>query len=179
MGKTIIYIALGLVAILVSLYFYTSQRTSTVVAERDFNAPVATVWQIWIDPVAMKEWWSPEHYTAPVIKNDFRLGGTFLFSMKAPDGKISWNTGKYTEIVPLKKIVSRMSFADESGKPIPAAQVGIPGKWPDELTVTVEFSESNGKTHVKVTEEGIPMVMSVFAKMGWSQQFDKFERLLK
>jgi uncharacterized protein YndB with AHSA1/START domain len=126
----------------------------------------------------MKKWWSPTGFTAPVIKNDFRVDGTFLFSMRDSNGKTSWNTGKYTEIVPRKKIVSVMSFSDENGKIVPASQYGVPGKWPEEILVTVEFEKFAGSTYVIVKETGIPLIMYVFAKMGWDQQFEKFDRLL-
>ncbi|WP_413289201.1 SRPBCC family protein [Bdellovibrio sp. HCB337] len=175
-----ISIALGaIIVILVGVFMYTSRTSSTVVVEHTLNAPVEKVWAMWNDPETIKKWWSPKGYTAPVIKNDLQVGGTFLLSMQAPDGKMHWNSGKYVEIVPNQKIVSRMAFSDENGNPIPGSQVPVPGKWPDEITVTVEFTALNGQTKVKVTEEGIPTVMSLFAKMGWQQQFDKFDELLK
>lgn len=146
---------------------------------RGFNASPEMVWKFWNDPETMKSWWSPKDYTAPVIQNDLRVDGKFLLSMQAPDGKMHWNTGRYIEVTPYKKIVSLMSFSDETGKMVPASQAGLPGSWPDEIKVTVEFQEMGGKTQVVVKEEGIPTIMFFFAKMGWNQQFDKFEALLK
>ena len=150
----------------------------TVVVERTLKAPVAKVWQLWNDPEAMKNWWSPKDFTAPVIQNDFREGGTFLLSMRSPKGEMFWNTGTYKSIVPNQRIISSLQFSDENGKVIPGAQVKIPGSWPDEVTVKVDFKEENGATKVTVTEVGIPLLMKLFATMGWNQQFDKFERLL-
>ena len=72
-----------------------------------------------------------------------------------------------------------MSFSDERGQIIPGKDIPLPGNWPDEVTITVFFKEVDGKTHVEIIEEGVPTVMNVFAKMGWEQQFDKFETLLK
>lgn len=177
--KTLFSILIGISLLLTFLVFIASQKSTLIVVEHTFDASAEKVWQLWNDPEAMKKWWSPKSYTAPVIKNDLRVDGVFLLSMQAPDGKISWNTGKYIEIIPLKKIVSMMSFSDENGNVVPASTYGVPGKWPDEIKVTVEFIESNGKTQVKIKEEGIPLIMSLFAKLGWQQQFDKFEELLK
>ena len=46
------------------------------------------------------------------------------------------------------------------------------------MTVIVEFKPKGQRTHVKVQEDGIPLLMSFFAKMGWEQQFLKIEKIL-
>lgn len=166
-------------AIALVLFVVVAWKTSfTVVVERTFNGPGNKVWKLWNDPESIKRWWSPKNFTAPVIKSDFRVGGAYLFSMKSPQGKMFWNTGTYKELVPNQKIVSTMSFSDESGRMVPGSEVPVPGKWPDEISVTVEFKEVGGKTHVTIKQVGIPLIMNVMAKMGWEQQFDKFEALL-
>lgn len=98
--------------------------------------------------------------------------------MQSPKGETHWNTGTYKEITQGQRIVSSFSFADENGNLVPGKQVKVPGCWPDEILVTVEFLEQDGKTFVSVKEEGIPLIMKVLAKMGWEQQFDKFDKLL-
>jgi uncharacterized protein YndB with AHSA1/START domain len=158
--------------------FVTRHISSTVTAERTFNAPISNVWAVWTNAESMKKWWSPKDYTAPVIENDFKVGGKFLFSMKSPQGEIFWNAGHYQEIVLQQKIVSVMSFADEHGNLIPGAKVKVPGVWPDEIPIIVEFTDLNGKTKVTVEEKDVPLIMKPFATMGWKQQFDKLEALL-
>ena len=162
-----------------ALIFILKRTSTTVTVERSFNAPVEKIWALWNDSQSIKKWWSPKNFTAPVIQNDFRVGGNFLFSMKASNGDTTWNTGTYKEIIPLQKIVSVMSFADETGKVVPADFYDIPGHWPDEVTLLVEFKSLDGKTVVTVQETGIPTIMSIFAKLGWQQQFDKLDILLK
>lgn len=176
--KKLLKIFVGVVVCLVALFYVLSQIPATIRVDRTFNAPIEKVWFAWNDTESIKKWWSPKGYTAPIIQNDFQVNGRFLFSMKSPTGSISWNTGIYNEIIPNEKIVSTMSFADETGKAISASEAGIPGKWPNEITVTAEFKNVDGKTQVHVTEVGIPMIMYFFAEMGWHQQFDKFETLL-
>ena len=86
--------------------------------------------------------------------------------------------GTYKEVVANKKIVSTMSFSNENGKVIPGSQVTVPGKWPKEIAVIVEFSESQGKARVTVAEIGIPLIVYPLSKIGWAQQFDKIQLLL-
>jgi uncharacterized protein YndB with AHSA1/START domain len=176
--KILAGIAVALILSVTIFVLIARKSSSTVYVERTFPAPVKKVWKVWNDPELMKKWWSPKDYTAPVIKNDFRVSGTFLLSMRSPKGEMFWNTGTYKEIVANKKIVSTMSFSDENGKVVPGTDVPVPGEWPDEITVTVEFNETEGKTRVAISEVGIPLIMKLFAKMGWQQQFDKFETLL-
>jgi uncharacterized protein YndB with AHSA1/START domain len=56
---------------------------------------------------------------------DFRVGGKFLYCMRAPDGQEFWNGGEYHEIVLHEKIVSSMYFSDSKGNKVEAAQLGI------------------------------------------------------
>lgn len=174
----ILKIIIGIVVLLVAFILVARKISSTVNVEYTFNAPVAKVWQLWTDEESMKKWWGPNGYTAPVIRNDFRVGGSYLFSMRSPGGEMNWNSGVYKEIVPQQKIVSTMSFSDETGKAIPGARVKLPGDWPDEIVITVTFTETGGKTAVTITEVGIPLIMKLPAGMGWRQQLDKLEAML-
>ena len=151
---------------------------TSVSTERTFNASVADVWRVWTDADSVKKWWGPKGFTALVVRDDVREGGSFLWAMKSEKGKMFWNTGTYQEVVADKKIVSTMAFADENGKAIPGSQVSVPGRWPNEITVIVEFNESEGKARVTVTEVGIPLIAYPLLKIGWAQQFDKIQSLL-
>jgi uncharacterized protein YndB with AHSA1/START domain len=98
--------------------------------------------------------------------------------MKSEKGRMFWSTGTYKEVVANKKIVSTMSFSNENGKTISGSQVSVPGQWPNEIIVIVEFSESEGRARVTVTEVGIPLIAYAMSKIGWAQQFDKIQLLL-
>lgn len=160
----------------------TSARRDLIIS-RVFDAPRDLVWKTWTDPEAIKQWWGPKEFTAPSITSDFRVGGRFVYSMRGagPDGAMKdyWNTGEHREIVPLKKIVATMSFADEHGNPVPASHYGMPGRWPMKTLLTVTFGDSAGKkTKLIVREVGIPRQVAELARLGWEQQFDKFEEVL-
>jgi uncharacterized protein YndB with AHSA1/START domain len=168
----------GMVLLLAALVLCVWNFHTTVSTERTFNAPVADVWKGWTDADSVKKWWGPKGYIGTVARNDVRQGGSYLWGMTSARGKTTWNTGTYTEVLANKKIVSTLAFADENGRAIPGPQAPVPGRWPNEITVIVEFSESAGKTKVTVTEVGIPLIVYAPSKMGWSQQFDKLQSLL-
>jgi|HubBroStandDraft_5_1064220.scaffolds.fasta_scaffold143148_2 uncharacterized protein YndB with AHSA1/START domain len=168
----------AIVLVLVVLGVLALEVRTTGSYERTFNAPNEQVWRVWNDPDSIKQWWGPAGYTAPTISNDLRVGGTFLWAMKSPKGEMFWNTGVYQEVVPNSRIVSTMSFADETGKALPGSKAPVPGRWPDAITVTTEFSESNGKTKVTVKEVGMPLLVMILSRVAWDQQFDKIAGLL-
>jgi len=154
------------------------------VVTRVFDAPLEKVWKAWTDPEYVKRWWGPENFTAPYISIDLRVGGRFVYCMRGAgfDGVVKdwWNTGKHLEIVPMKKIVQSMSFADEHGNPVPASYYDMPGEWPMETVLTATFEIVDGeKTKLTVREEGIPEAMIEPSRLGWEQQFDKLVELLK
>ena len=149
-----------------------------------FDAPVEKLWKYFTTPALMMKWWGPKDFTAPTIKIDFRVGGAFVYCMRgvaAPGTPPAdfWNTGTYTEIVPMEKIATSMSFADKDGNVISALQLGLPGDWPMEVTVTVTFEKiEENKTKVTVQEVGIPTEMGENARLGWEQSFTKIAEVL-
>jgi uncharacterized protein YndB with AHSA1/START domain len=176
-------IAGGIALVLALLVLGAWNFHTTVRTERTFNASSADVWKVWNDADSIKKWWGPKGYTGLVIRNDMREGGRYLWGMKSgptksEQGQTFWTTGTYKEVVANKKIVSTMSFSNENGKTIPGSQVSAPGRWPNEITVIVEFGESEGKARVTVTEVGIPLIVYPLSKIGWAQQFDKIQLLL-
>jgi uncharacterized protein YndB with AHSA1/START domain len=176
--RMIYQLAAGTVLALAVLTLVALRVNTTGSYERTFDASSDKVWRVWNDPDSIKKWWGPKDFTAPSIRNDPRVGGTFLWSMKSPKGEMYWNTGVYKEVLPTIRLVSTMSFADAAGRPIPGSEVPVPGHWPNEILVTTEFKESGGKTKVTVTEVGIPLIIKVLSKIAWQQQFDKVASLL-
>jgi len=106
-----------------------------------------------------------------VLKN-----GGALNSMKGPDGKEIWSTGTYKEISPREKIVYTNSFADSTGKIVPASVYKMPGEWALELIVTLTFEEMDGKTNMTLRHAGVPLELSDDCIKGWQSSFDKLER---
>ena len=100
-------------------------ETERMVVTRVLDAPPELVWRAWTEPQYVMQWWGPKGFTAPFCEIDFRVGGKFLYCMRAPDGQEFWNGGEFHEIVPCKKIVSSMYFADSKGNRVQPAQYGI------------------------------------------------------
>ncbi len=152
-----------------------SDDATEVVVNRILNAPVETVWRLWTDPELVTEWWGPEDYTSPSASIDLREGGSYVFSMRAPDyqgGTESFTGGVYTKIVPLERLEFTQSITDADGEPLPADQ--LPEGFTQGIRTSVEFADVNGLTELTIIEKGWSRsLMSVFAYAGMHQSLDK------
>ena len=150
------------------------------VIERIFDAPRELIWKAWTDPERVMRWWGPKGFTSPACQVDLRVGGTYLWCMRSPEGQDLWSTGVYREIVPFERIVCTNSFADENGNVVPAAHYGITADHPLEMVTTVTFEDIGGKTRLTLRQEGmLAGEMSEMATAGWNESFDKLAESLR
>jgi len=147
-----------------------------VVIHRVFRIPVSKVWQALTVPEYFKKWYGPEGYSCPYSSMEAKKGGKYLNCMRSPDGKDIWSTGVVKEFIPEKKLVVSDSFSDEKGNVVSAAKYGMPGDWPDELTITYELEEADGATKLYMHHEGIPDDAHDDCVDGWNQSLDKLEK---
>ncbi len=74
-------------------------KSPPVELTRTFKAPIELVFEAWVQPELIKQWWGPEGYSCPEAQINFMVGGKNLLAMKSPDGKTIWSTGTYKEIL--------------------------------------------------------------------------------
>ena len=153
----------------------TVNETERMVVTRVFDAPRELVWKAWTDPNYVKQWWGPKGFTAPFCRMDFRVGGKYLFCMKAPDGQEYWNGGEYREIVPPEKIVSTMYFADSRGNRVNPGQLGIEHEAIDDSPDVILFEDlGNGQTKLTfIGNESMQNAMKSGQLEGTKQILDK------
>lgn len=118
---------------------HTLNETERMVVVRIFDSARDTVWKAWTDPAYVMQWWGPKDFTACFCEVDFRVGGKFLFCMKAPDGQEFWTSGEYQGIDLHEKIVSSMYFSDSKGNRVSPAHYGIDYKAIDKAHDVVLF----------------------------------------
>jgi uncharacterized protein YndB with AHSA1/START domain len=85
---------------------------------RIFNAPRELVFNAWINPNHLSQWWGPKDFTNPVCELDLRPGGAILIHMTAPDGTMMPNKGIFHEIIePERLVFTTSAFEDDQGIP--------------------------------------------------------------
>jgi uncharacterized protein YndB with AHSA1/START domain len=148
-------------------------KSMGITITRVFDAPRELIWKAWTEPERIKRWWGPKGYTSPSVTIDLRVGGKNLSCMRSPDGKDTWSTGTYQEVVEPERLEMTDSFADEQGKVVPASYYGMPGAFPLELQVLVTFEEHQGRTTMTLRHSGIPADHAKDTEGGWNESFDK------
>ena len=82
---------------------------------REFDAPRELVFQAWIDPKHLAQWWGPKGFTNPVCEWDARPGRNIYVVMRAPNGVDYPMGGEFREIVAPKRVVFTSGALDEKG----------------------------------------------------------------
>lgn len=153
----------------------TDDKSSSLVIERTIDAPLEKVWRAWSEPVEFKKWWGPKDWTTPTCTLDFQVEGTYFISIRNPDGREIFNTGTFTEIIPLERISYMDSFADKNGNIVPSEAYNLIGL-PTYQHVTVLFEVRSEKTKITLIHAGIPLgEMSAITARGWQESFDKLQ----
>ena len=131
---------------------------------RTFKAPIELVWEMWINPEHIVNWWGPDGFSTTIHKMDVTEGGEWLLTLHGPDGKDYPNRSIYKEIIPLKKIVFQHFN-------------------PDFIT-TVVFTPNGNETFMDWTmlfesAEMLEIIVNTFkADKGLQQNVEKLEKYL-
>jgi uncharacterized protein YndB with AHSA1/START domain len=145
----------------------TTPTDREIVLTRVFDAPRRLVFDAFTKPELLKRWFGPRGWSLVVCEVDLKVGGTFRFVLRGPDGKDMGMRGVYREIVPPERTVHRESFDD----------------YPGESQVTTVLVEQGGKTTLTATVlYSSPEVRDAVIKSGMehgaAECYDKLAELL-
>jgi uncharacterized protein YndB with AHSA1/START domain len=134
--------------------------TMTITSE--WNAAVASVWQLWADPRKLERWWGPPTYPATVVDHDLHPGGTVSYFMTSPEGEKYHGWWKVLAVEEPHRLDIEDGFADAEGNPnevMPTTQS------------TVTFSElPGGATRMLIeTRFPSPEAMQQLVEMGMDE----------
>jgi uncharacterized protein YndB with AHSA1/START domain len=151
-----------------------SDQQTWVKIQREFDAPIEKVWDMWTDPELFKQWYGPMGMSVPTAEMDVVVGGIrkVCMEMKSPERTMSmWFTGVYKEVKSPYRLVYTESMCDEDGTIISPQSMGMPAGHPDITEVIVELSEADGMTTMTMVHVGVPEGSA--GDGGWNQAFDK------
>jgi uncharacterized protein YndB with AHSA1/START domain len=145
-----------------------TDTASLLVISRRFDAPRALVFRAWTKAEHIKRWFSPENFTVPEAEIDCRVGGVFAVCMHAPDGKMHWCRGRFTEVASPDRLAFSTDVTDGDTLMFVAH-------------TTVTFEDDGAGTRMTV-RQGYDLPNDAFrwavqgAPEGWRTTLDKFER---
>jgi len=71
----------------------------TMILQRLIKAPRSVVWNTWVNPETLPQWWGPDGFSCKTARIDLRSGGEWVFDMIGPDGTVHPNHHRYHEIL--------------------------------------------------------------------------------
>lgn len=116
----------------------TTPSEREIAMTRVFDAPRSLVFDAWTKPELLKRWLGVRGgWSMVVCEVDLRVGGTYRYVWRGPDGKDMGMGGVYREIVPPQRLVATEVFDDPW--------------YPGEALDTTVLVEQGGKTTVTTT----------------------------
>ena len=148
----------------------SAQSDREIVMTRVFDAPRSLVFDAYTKPELLKRWLGVfGGYSMPICEVDLRVGGTYRFVWRGPDGVEMGVRGVYREVVRPERLVHTEKF-DEAW-------------YPGESLITTLLAEQGGKTALTVTmryesREARDAVLKSPMEGGVAQSYDKLAELL-
>ncbi|MBB6306168.1 SRPBCC family protein [Xanthobacter tagetidis] len=127
----------------------------TMLLERVIRAPRAAVWNAWMNPLTLPQWWGPDGFSCRTQRIDLRAGGEWVFDMIAPDGTVFPNHHRYGEVRPQERIAYALLWGENGPKHADA--------W-------ASFEDEDGATRVR-----LGMVFSTEAEFQTAKGFGAIE----
>jgi uncharacterized protein YndB with AHSA1/START domain len=136
--------------------------------KRVIKAPRDRVYAAWTDPAQLRKWFGPENVQTRNIVAETRVGGKFRWELTNCDGEEMTMRGEYRELQPGKKIVFTWQWEhDEDWKQ-------------RDSVVTVELSDCDGGTEVRLIHEQLPSEESRDRHTeGWKSVLHKLEKFCR
>ena len=146
----------------------TQKEKLAVEIKRLIKAPRDRVYAAWTDPAQLKQWFGPESIQTHDLVAEAQVGGTFRWDLSNAEGEKMTCRGEYRELQPDKKVVFTWQWDDDEA-------------WENHVSiVTVELSDSDGGTELRLTHEQLPNEESRKGHTrGWNSALDKLEKLFR
>lgn len=154
-----------------------------IIITRLFNAPRDLFYKVWTQPEHIEKWWDPEGMTTKVLEHDFKVGGSWKYVMKSPDGKEYPVLGVFKEIIENEKVVTTDAFGDEfEAYQQQALDMGY--KLPKIDSISAMFEEVDKKTKLTLiikhpTSEDKELHENMKVAEGWNSSFNCLDQHLE
>ena len=111
-----------------------------VYISRTFQHSVEKVFEAFINPEWIRNWWGPVNVVTVNIEVDLQVGGKYKFGMQKQNGEIFHITGEYKDIVPNQLLVFSSTYEN------------LPSP-PPESVVIIKFKSLDNGTEVSLIQE--------------------------
>lgn len=141
--------------------------TNSVHFHRVLRSTPEKVYKAFTDADAFARWLPPSGFTAKVHQLDAKVGGIYKMSFtNFTTGNSHSFGGTYVELVPHKKVAYTAKFDDAN----------LPG----EMKTSVELTPVSCGVEIRITQEGIPVVIPAeMCYLGWQESLEYLAKLVE
>ncbi len=128
---------------------------------RVFAAPRAVLWQNWLDPEAVADWFAADGYRVTDAKLDPRVGGHWRVDFASETAGTYYEHGTYTELAEPERLGFTMTQT-------------FPGQSTPEMQVTVTLCDLGDRTELTFHQTGFASLAHRDGMQeGWGECLDK------
>jgi uncharacterized protein YndB with AHSA1/START domain len=147
----------------------TTPTDRDIVLSRAFDAPRHLVFDALTRPELLTRWYGARGWNLVVCEVDLRVGGTYRFESRGPDGAEMGQGGVYQVIEPPGRLVYTELFDDQS--------------YPGETLISQELAERADRTTLTTTiryasREGRDTVLRYPMARGVGESYDRLAAVL-
>ncbi len=137
--------------------------------EKQFSVPVEQLYQAWITPEDLKQWWHPSENKLTTVELNVQVGGQFKYEFEAKEGQTSLViTGEYKEVIPNQKLVYTWNW-DVNNDHVKKS----------DHQLTIEFQSAGEGSRIHVTQDNYQNSESVTPhEEGWEKALNDLENYL-
>jgi uncharacterized protein YndB with AHSA1/START domain len=133
---------------------------------RSLPATRTEVWRAMTDPGQLAKWWGPKGFTSPSVEFKPSVGASYRIAMQPPEGEPFHLIGELREVEPLERLA--FTFVWDPATPDDR-----------ETLATLTLREQDDGTAVELTQgEFATEERRALHEGGWTESFDKLEKLL-
>ncbi len=137
---------------------------------RDIEAAPDRVFEAWTSPDQIVRWWGGGGVTCPEASVDLRPGGSYRIANAAPDGTVTWITGRFDVVDPPHQLIYTW-MVEVPGQEGPTEQPAS--------IVVVDFQARRGGTRLVIRHSRIPTTDArQMFEAGWNGCLDGLRELL-
>jgi uncharacterized protein YndB with AHSA1/START domain len=138
-------------------------------AEKEFSVPVEKLYQAWITPEDLKQWWKPSENQLTEVELNNQEGGRIKYVFETKDGQPAITiTGEYKEVKPNERLVYTWNWdlASENTKK-------------SDHQLTIEFSSAGEGSKLSVTQENFQDGEAIEPhEQGWQKALEDLSNYL-
>jgi uncharacterized protein YndB with AHSA1/START domain len=145
-----------------------ARRSDDLTLELKRIAPAApsVVFTAFSDARELAKWWGPRGFTTPSLEFEPRVGQSYRIEMRPPEGDHFFLTGVFLEVAPPARLAYTFVWEEPD---------------PDDVETSVGLSlrDLGGSTEVVLVQGPFKTPeRRTLHRDGWTDSFDKLERLL-